>query len=116
MTIVQNRSGMHDKLTQVRTAYRLLHAYHRRLFNLLVLTRDAVAARFGELPAAWWGPGQFDRPPKEQADPTEKWVFDFIPLQRAYFSWASARRPLPGSFHFAIWHDGDDGLDWDPSA
>jgi hypothetical protein len=109
--LMRDQPSIEGKLTQVRTAYRLLHAYHRRLFNLLTLTRDAVESRFGPLLGAWWGPVGFDPVPRKKADPTTKWVFDFIPLGRASFCWASAKKPEPGSFHFAIWHYGDSGLE-----
>ena len=36
-----------EAAVQIRTAYRLLNAYHRRLLDLLATARDAVRARFG---------------------------------------------------------------------
>lgn len=100
-----------ESLAQLRTAYRLLNAYHRRLLDLLAVTRDAVRDRFGELPRAWWASPQFWMPPKGNTDPTSRWPFDFICLQDAYFNWASSEDPSKGGFYFGIGHTGDSALD-----
>jgi len=97
----------HDGLVQVRTAYRLLNAYHRRLLDLAIVTRDAVKERFGNLPKAWWYRSHFTMPPKGSNDPTSRWAYDFIALQDAAFVWASTNEPSNGGFYFAIGHTPD---------
>lgn len=110
MTSSQGRSHVEESLAQVRTAYRLLHAYHRRLFDLLEVTRDAVVKRFGELPSPSWGPSLFAMPPRGSAAPMDCYVQRFIPLQTAFFQWASSAEPKAGSFYLWIQHVGDDAL------
>lgn len=100
-----------EAAVQIRTAYRLLNAYHRRLLDLLATARDAVRDRFGDLPRAWWASPQFWMPPKGNTDPTSRWPFDFISLQDAYFNWASSEDPSKGGFYFGIGHTGDSALD-----
>lgn len=103
--------NLQRKLANVRTAYRLLHAYHRRLFDALIQVRDAVSNKHGELPAAWWKPNYFSRVPVGGKDPLSNWVFDFMPLEYAYFSWATAATPTAGAIWFAVHHEGDSGMD-----
>lgn len=111
MTTSTALSSPGESLVQLRTAYRLLNAYHRRLLDLLAMTRDTVRERFGDLPKAWWAPAQFWMPPKGNSDPTSRWPFDFICLQDAYFNWASTDDPSKGGFYFGIGHTADSALD-----
>ena len=53
-----------EGLQQVRTAYRLVHAYHRRLLDLLLLAKEAVAQSHGPLRRTWWGRTAFNLPPR----------------------------------------------------
>lgn len=105
MTTIEpdSRSG----LIQVRTAYRLLNAYHRRLLDLASVTRDAVKERFGEVRKAWWSRSQYSWLPRGSSDPTIRWAYDFIALQDACFMWASADGPSNGGFYFGIGHTPD---------
>jgi hypothetical protein len=111
MTVSAAPSDRSEALVQLRTAYRLLNAYHRRILDLLAMTRDAVRDRFGELPKAWWASPQFWMPPKGNTDPTSRWPFDFICLQDTYFNWASSDDPSKGGFYFGIGHTADSALD-----
>jgi hypothetical protein len=100
-----------DGLQQVRTAYRLIHAYHRRLLDLLLVTRDAVAERHGPLVRTWWSRMEFSMPPKGSSDVTDRWAYDFVPLQDARFVWASAEDPSKGGWYFGICHRPDSALE-----
>ncbi|XXT24223.1 toll/interleukin-1 receptor domain-containing protein [Sorangium sp. So ce429] len=105
-------SAARDELAEVRRAYRRIHTHHRRLFDLVDRTSHAVSYRFGPLPASWWGPYMFSRPPTKH--PTRRWVYDFVPLAHAYFAWASADAPEAGAYHWSILHTGDDAVDAAP--
>lgn len=100
-----------DGLQQVRTAYRLVHAYHRRLFDLFLVTRDAVAEQHGPLVRAWWDRMEFSMPPKGGTDVTDRWVYDFVPLQEARFVWASSEEPSKGGWYFGLCHRPDSALE-----
>lgn len=103
-------SDPRDALVQVRTAYRLLNAYHRRLLDLAALTRDAVQQRCGGLQKGSWGRRQFRWPPVGQSDPTSRSAYEFIPLQDAYFQWRSAGDLSAGGFHFGLGHTPDSAI------
>lgn len=112
----KDSSHIHEALTQVRIAHRLLNAYYRRLFDLVSLVRDAVVARFGPLPAAVWKPTYFNSIPRHNTDPTERWIYDFVPLQWAFFQWSTSAKPAEGSLSLWIYHDADDALSNDPKT
>lgn len=101
-----------NEIAHVRSAYRLLHSYHRRLFNLLSRTRQAITNKFGPLPSATWGPYLFGWP--DRKDPTTHFVQDLIPVAHSFFAWSSAERPVQGAFQITIYHMGDDAMDGDP--
>lgn len=111
MNTVVSTAEAREALVQVRNAHRLVNAYHRRLLDLLMMTRDAVQERFGELPKMWWFSPQFKPVPKGTFDPTSRWAFDFVALQDAYFNWASPEDPSSGGFYFGIGHTADSALD-----
>src|SRR5262249_41446635 len=56
-----------NSLVGVRAAYRTLHIYHRKLFNLLGQVFDAVARNIEPLAKSYWGSYYWDSVPKEMA-------------------------------------------------
>ena len=111
MTEADSAAQARQALVQVRTAYRLLQAYHRRLFDIMNLLRNGMAERFGDLEAIWWGPPVRTRVPAAKVDPLTRWVLDYEPLARFDLLWASAPTPEPGSFLVYVGHTGDTALD-----
>jgi hypothetical protein len=73
-------------LTDVRKAYRLIHAYQRRLWDLLRAIDDTVA-RAG-LPFRCWKPVQVMSPPKSKTRFfVERWAWDFLPAYQVGCEW-----------------------------
>jgi nucleoside phosphorylase len=100
----------------VRAAYRTIHAHHRRLLNLLKQVSEAVAERVAPLEQSFWGPYLWDRVPKETGEFLDRWVYDFIPIEHAYFGWSPSYSPEVDSFYVEITHSGDDAVDNHPRA
>jgi TIR domain len=98
-------------MTRVRSAYRLLHQYHRHLFDVVRQVLHESAARMGTLNAAGWGSHLFDMPVRKDKNPTDKWVYDFMPLAHAHTWWATAKKPTPGAVFLAAWHCADDAVE-----
>jgi hypothetical protein len=103
-------------LPEVRAAYRTIHAHHRRLFHMMARLVKAVERRFEPLPRSFWGSYLWDRVPREMDGFLEHWVFDFVPLQHAYFGWSQTKYPREGSFYIELCHSGDSALDDAPQG
>jgi hypothetical protein len=85
-------SDLARALCDVRRAYRLLQAYHRRLCDLLQTT-DETLARQG-LTFSHWEPINVARLPKRKSPffrPTT-WAWDFTPIYQVRCSWEKAEK------------------------
>ena len=73
-------------LTDVRKAYRLIHAYQQRVWDLL-RTVDHTLALAG-LQFQSWAPTEFDSPPKRKTRFfVERWAWDFLPAYNVGCEW-----------------------------
>ncbi|AUX32024.1 MULTISPECIES: hypothetical protein [Sorangium] len=81
-------------LAEVRRAYRLLHAYHRRLCDLLQVTDQFLAERGFEFER--WEPVNVARLPRS-AKPffrPEYWAWDLTPAYQVECSWHGSREGI----------------------
>jgi hypothetical protein len=76
MTSIDN---INAALVDVRKAYRLLYLYQR---SVLCLTEEIAGALGFEF--FCWQP-YFDRPSTRKKSPSEKWVWDMLPMYKAWF-------------------------------
>lgn len=98
-------------LVQVRSAYRLLHDYHRRLLDLIALVKDDLARTHGPFEWFYWSSNEFSRLSTNK-DPSQRWAWDQIPIMASYLNWCTARAGLPqGSIFLGFAHNGDTGFD-----
>ncbi|WP_437580652.1 hypothetical protein [Sorangium sp. So ce887] len=103
-------------LAEVRRAYRLLHAYHRRLCDLLQLTDEFLAERGFEFEQ--WEPLNVARIPRS-AKPffrPERWAWDLTPAYQVECSWLGSSNGIHCNVYIhAIADTGyDDSCDGEP--
>ena len=97
--------AMRDEM-QVRAAYRVLTAYHDRLFATLRHLRARLSERFGPLEHSWWDAWH---PIDEDKDPLVHDVSFVDLLPRACFLWQYGAKAGPGSYQIYVKHTGDTG-------
>ena len=86
MTIAPNE--LVAALVDVRRAYRLLHAYHRRLLDILATVDDALVV--GGLGFDSWEPLNVDLPRRgTNKFFVNRWAWDFTPIYRVVSEWKS---------------------------
>jgi hypothetical protein len=74
-----------DALANVRRAYRLLHAYHRRLCDLLQLVHESVGKAGLEFES--WEPLNVARLPRSATPFFENWAWDLTPAYQVRCVW-----------------------------
>lgn len=80
-----------DALVDVRKAYRLIHAYQQRIWDLL-RTTDRLLSDAG-LPFQRWQPQNVLPPPRGGTRFfTDRWVWDFIPAYQLSCQWQGTNR------------------------
>lgn len=85
----QERNELKQALAQVRTAYRLLHAYQRRIFDLLSVLDGVLAS--AKVPFQQWNTSYHNPPTKSDKSPfARKWAWDFLPGYDFYCLWENA--------------------------
>lgn len=89
-------------LTDVRKAYRLIHAYQQRVWDLLRVV-DHTLAHAG-LPFQHWQPMQFWSPPQKKTRFfVERWAWDFLPAYEIGCEWQEeSKAALPVRRVFVI--------------
>ncbi|WP_437947569.1 hypothetical protein WME98_43595 [Sorangium sp. So ce296] len=105
-------------LADVRRAYRLLHAYHRRLCDLLQLTDEFLAERGFEFDR--WAPINVARLPQSTKPffRPEHWAWDLTPAYQVECVWQGSSNGTHCKIHIhAIADTGyDDSCDGEPDA
>lgn len=87
-------SSLATAFADVRRAYRLLHAYHRRLNDLLQFVDGQLARRSPSFAFDRWTTRHADRPPKSVKPffRPEYWAWDLVPAYRVQCEWTAARK------------------------
>ncbi|XXY48848.1 hypothetical protein WME91_53475 [Sorangium sp. So ce269] len=103
-------------LADVRRAYRLLHAYHRRLCDLLQVTEEFLAERGFEFER--WAPINVARIPQSTKPffRPEQWAWDLTPVYQVECLWRGSNNGTHYKVHIhAIADTGyDDACDGEP--
>jgi hypothetical protein len=94
-----------DAMLQARLAFRIAQAYQRRLLDLL----GAFGATLREIDAKmafqFWSPWSSSMPLRATTNPFEgKWAWDFLPLARTDFFWASAEHARARAIGVGVFH------------
>ena len=98
------------QFVEVRRAYRLVHAYQRRLLDLLRVVGDRVRGAHPALKFGMWVPVGYSAPPRSDVDPTrDKWAWDFLPLYRFQLDWRTDDKPESGALLVGLRHEADTG-------
>lgn len=105
-----DESELTRQFVEVRRAFRLVHAYQRRLLDLLRLVGDRVRAAYPDPNFGMWSPSGYSAPPRSDVDITRgKWAWDFLPLYRFQLDWRSSDRPKAGALLVGLRHEADTG-------
>lgn len=103
-------------LAEVRGAYRLLHAYHRRLCDLLQMMDEFLSERGFEFNR--WAPLNVARIPQSKKPffRPEQWAWDLTPAYQVECSWRGSNKGTHYKVHIhAIADTGyDDSYDGEP--
>lgn len=82
----EEQNDLKQALMQVRTAYRLLHAYQRRIFDLLAVLDGVLAT--ARVPFQGWRTSYHNPPTKAEKSPfAGTWAWDFLPGYDFYCLW-----------------------------
>ena len=65
-----------DALRDVRDAYRIVHAYQRRILDTMNLIGDA----FPEASFYYWDCHNYSHPPQRRSDIRKGWAWDGLPM------------------------------------
>lgn len=76
---LQSSGELEHALTDVRRAYRLVAAYHRRVYDIV----DEFVAAFPDREHYWWEPNVSSKP--GSADPFRRSSWNMLPMVRASF-------------------------------
>ena len=97
-------------LTDVRKAYRFIHAYQQRVWDLL-RTVDHTLALAG-LQFQSWAPTEFDSPPKRKTRFfVERWAWDFLPAYNFGCEWQAKGTSAAPTRHVFVIVAADSGYE-----
>ncbi len=89
--MTMSRDALSDTLVDVRKAYRLIHAYQRRVWDLLRVI-DLSAANAG-LAFKGWKPMNVNPPPKSKTKFfVGRWAWDFLPAYDLGCEWEKTEK------------------------
>lgn len=106
-----NPDEIERRLVEVRRAYRLIHAYQRRILDMLDES-DRWMHRTLHVEFARWRPSLWNRP-AEQTTPffRDRWAWDLLPGLHFWVAWNGSRGGVSRQVVFTV-----SGDQWNPSV
>lgn len=96
-------------LSDVRRAYRLLHAYQRRVFDVV----EEFVAAFDDRQYYWWRPVHYSKP--GSSNPLERWAWNMLPMVKTSFLYLGAgtdhNLTRPGEWMLELLLESDSGFE-----